>query len=267
MQINSLDCCRPKRRINNFTGNYDSDKKRMPHKHYEQMSDDMLGIRSVIKAHNEVKHSPKGQLLKNMPKITTAFVLTSLALTQPGKLSAKAAAGLGFLTLFKSMDITYNAVNQTIDEHYKNAEPTKENEKNKFFLKTGSFLLTTAILSASAAVGLKAGKKIADKHFGTVANFVKKEAATLANEIDNTKLGKFFSKVVEPFAKKHQKTANAAKTILPFGFLAIGMGTQNILSKSFKEDVKNKSFDNFIKGKLIQAKAREEFDKIDAEEV
>ncbi len=268
MQINNLNCCRPKQRNLNFTGdNVNENKKRMRRKHYEEMSDDVLMARSVIKAHYSTKHSLKGQLLNAMPKITTSLVLTGLTLTQPGKLSAKAAAGLGFLALFKGLNSTFEASDKAVDKLFEKTPKTKENEKNKLMMKAGTFLATTGILSLSALVGFKAGKKIANKHFAPAVNFLKKEASTLASEIDNTKLGKFVQDVVMPFNQKNQKLANLQRTVLPFGILAGGLGVQSALVKSVSKDVKNKSVENYIKGKLIQEKAREDFKKIDALEV
>ena len=268
MQINNLNCCRPKRHINNFTGNYNSeDKQRMRRKHYEEMSDDVLKARSVVKAHYEVKHSPKGQLLNAMPKITTSLILTSLALTQPGKLSAKAAAGLGFLALFKGLDSTFDSSNKAVDKLFKKNETNKDNKKNKTAIKMATFALTSATLSLLAFVGVKSGKKIADKHFAPAIDFFKKEASTLAGEIDNTKLGKFFETKVAPFTEKHKKLTNIAKITAPFGILAGSLGTQVALMKSVSNDVKEKSINNYIKGKLIQQQAREDFEKIDAVEV
>ena len=268
MQINSLECCRPKRRINTFTGEYNSEnKKRMRRKHYKQMNDDVLATRSVIKAHKEVAQSPKGQLIKAMPNISTSLILTSLALAQPGKLSAKAAAGLGFLALFKSIDSTLNTTNEVIEKCFKNVKPTEETEKNKLFLKVGTFFGTAATLSLLAFVGIKSGKKIANKHFAPVVNFAKKEAATLANEIDNTKLGKFFENKVLPFSQKHKKLMSGLKTFAPLGLLIGSMGAQAKLINSASKDIKNKSFENYVKGKLIQEKAREDFDKLEGIEV
>lgn len=268
MQINKLDCSRPKRHINNFKGDINSNNsKRIRRKHYEQMSDDVLKAKSMVKAYYDVKQSPKGQLIKAMPEITTSLLVASLALTQPGKLSAKAAAGLGFLALFKSLNSTQDAVNKAVDKHYEKFTPEKNTEKNKFALKTATFVATSALLSGLAFVGAKAGKKIANKHFSPVVNFIQKESANLANEINNTKLGKFFENKVMPFTQKHHKAASVVKTVLPFGVLAGEIGAQSALLKSAKKDMINKTFENYTKGKLIQEKARQDFDSIDAIEV
>ena len=97
---NTTNCCKP-RKLTTFTGSENSDKasRKVRYKHYEQMSDENLKLKSVLKAHREVQESSKMRLFKAMPEITTALIGTSLALAQPGKLAAKAGAGLGFLVL------------------------------------------------------------------------------------------------------------------------------------------------------------------------
>ena len=269
MQINNIDCLRPKQRINSFKGNSEkSEPKRMRYKHFEQMSDDVLEARSIVKAYHEVKNNPKGQLLNAMPEITTSLVLTSLALTQPGKLSAKAAAGLGFLALYKSINSSYNAASKVVDKKYKNEEPTEANEKSKTLLKLGTFVATSAIVATGAVLGAKAGKKLLNSEkLAPLGDFVKKESNTLANEINGTKLGKLVENKMIPFTQKHPKLANALSFGLPLASLAGGIIGHAKLLKSVSEDIKQKAENNFIKGKIIQAKAREDFDKIDAVEV
>ena len=75
------------------------------YKHYEELSDDVLCARSIIKAHQEVEKSGKMRMFKAIPAISTAIITTSIAITQPGKLAAKAGAGLGFLALSSSVDL------------------------------------------------------------------------------------------------------------------------------------------------------------------
>ena len=264
----TLNCCKPKR-FTTFKGsnNTRSSNRKLRYKHYEQISEEALALQSLMRAHKDVQNSGKMRLLKAMPAITTTLLGTTIALTQPGKLAAKAGAGLGFLALFKSIDSTLNTTNEVIEKCFKNVKPTEETEKNKLFLKVGTFFGTAATLSLLAFVGIKSGKKIANKHFAPVVNFAKKEAATLANEIDNTKLGKFFENKVLPFSQKHKKLMSGLKTFAPLGLLIGSMGAQAKLINSASKDIKNKSFENYVKGKLIQEKAREDFDKLEGIEV
>lgn len=248
----TINCCKPNRYIT-FKGE-DSTKsstRKVRYKHYEQMSDEVLSLRSVLKAHKEVQESNKMRLFKAMPEITTALIGTTIAITQPGKLAAKAAAGLGFLALSKVV----NVVGDKIIEKNKQQENTPDAKK---------VLLTTAKVAlglGAVALGIGVFKNT------KAASFVQKEATQLAKEINSTKLGKFVESKIVPFVTKHAKAVDMVGTVAPFGIIAGSAVAQLNLADSLSNDIKEKATQNFAKGKLIQAQAKAHFDSIDAEEV
>ena len=268
MQINSLECCRPKRRINTFTGEYNSENKnRMRRKHYKQMNDDVLATRSVIKAHKEVAQSPKGQLIKAMPNISTSLILTSLALAQPGKLSAKAARGLGFLVLLKGAD----KISQSVYDSF-NKKSNNETKDKKALIKDSAIKFATAALACTGAVIgslllLKGGKSLLNKVNPNISKFFKGEAKTLAKEINNSKVGKYFEKNINPFISKHQHKFDVASDIIPFIAAFAGIKAQDKLGQSLSKDLCIKAKENYEKGKIVQQLAKEKFDEIEAQEV
>ena len=247
--INTTNCCKP-RRFGTFTGNENSEKtgRRVRYKHYEQMSDEALKLRSVLKAHKDVQESNKMRLFKAMPEITTALIGTSIALAQPGKLAAKAGAGLGFLVL--------------TDVICKGAELiTKHSLKDKDEYSPLEAVAKVGLAVAGTALAIKGVKST--KVFDKASKFIKKEATQLAKEINETKLGKFVEEHVAPFTQKHATKFSLA----PYGVIAASALGQIQLSKGLSKDIKEQASLNYQKGKLIQKEARAHFDSIDAEEV
>lgn len=247
----TINCCKPNGYISFKGEDSKSSTRKVRYKHYEQMSDDVLSLRSVLKAHNEVQKSNKMRLFKAMPEITTALIGTTIALTQPGKLATKAAAGLGFLALSKAV----NVVGDKIIESNK-----KQDDKNasKKVLKTIAKIALGAGAIALGVVALKNSK---------ASSFLEKEAAQLAKEINETKLGKIVENKFVPFTTKHAKAFDVASAVAPFGIIAGSAMTQLNLADSLSKDIKEKATQNFAKGKLIQAQARAHFDSIEAQEV
>ena len=217
---------------------------------------------SIAKANQTVKKSGKMQILKAMPAITTALIGTSLALTQPGKLSAKAATGLGFLVASKALSETYDTVSNTVDR-----KATDKNPKQKISTKLGAYATSVVALTLGAIAITKGSKALFNKALKPAGKFIKKEAQQLANEINNTKLAKFVDNTLNPFIEKHPKATKAFSILAPIGALIAGCSTQINLAKDISKDFKKEANKNFIKGKLIQDIARKEFDSINALEV
>lgn len=246
---NATNCCKP-RKLTTFTGNENSEKagRKVRYKHYEQMSDENLKLKSVLKAHKEVQESSKMRLFKAMPEIATALIGTSIALAQPGKLAAKAGAGLGFLVL---TDVLCKGV-EVLSKKPANKE--KESSPLKTVAKIGLGILGTAL----AVKGAKSTKT-----YKNVAKFVKKEANQLAQEVNNSRFGKFVEEKIVPFTKKHSTKFSLA----PYAIIVGNAFAQLELADSLSKDIKEKASLNYQKGKLIQKQARAHFDSIDAQEV
>lgn len=247
----TINCCKPKRFIS-FKGTESSNKneRRVRGKRYQQMSDDVLKFRSILKAHSDVQNSGKMRMFKALPQITTILLGTSIALTQPGKLAAKAAAGLGFLAL---TDIIPAVINKAVDFSSKD----KEGEQSTPLTLVGKLAATTAVIGL-AAFGLKNTKT-----FNKISKFVKKEASQLADEINNTKLGKKFNEKLAPKIDKNSSKA----LIASFGILTGSSLAQIDLADSLSKDIMQKASENYQKGKFIQAQAKAHYDTIDAPEV
>ena len=258
----TINCCKPNRYIS-FKGQEQSENptRKVRYKHYEQMSDEVLGLRSILKAHNDVQKSNKMRLFKAMPEITTALLGTTIALAQPGKLAAKAGAGLGFLALTSAISVGTNLVSKHMDKVQNQPNETKK-EKTKKVIKTVALAAAAVGAGALAVVGLK--KTNAVKKVG---GFIQGEAQQLTKEINETKLAKFMDEKIVPFAQKHKKATTITKAVAPFAVMAGSLASQIGLADSLSEDIKEKATLNFIKGKKIQAQAREHFDSIDAQEV
>ena len=256
----TINCCKPNR-FTTFKGTEHSDSPRgkVRYKHFEQMSDDMLQLRSVLKAHKDVQESNKMRLFKAMPELTTILLGTTIALTQPGKLAAKAGAGLGFLALTSVLCAGSNAI---ADKFEKNE--TKEKEP----LTAKKVVKAVALTAGAIGVGALAYAGAKNSNFVKKAtNFVSKELKQLTSEINDTKLAKFFDEKVAPFTQKHSKAVNVARTVAPLGVLVGSVASEIALADSLSEDIKDKAKANYEKGKAIQAQARAHFDSIDAQEV
>lgn len=259
MQINQIDnygkCTKPSRKFGNFMGSNDkqTSQERVRYKHFEQMDDDVLAVRSIIKAHKEAEQSTKMKLLKAAPAITAGLTGTVIGLTQPGKLSAKAASGLGFLAALKGADLIIDGFRNA----YKNdiVENPESNKNQKLFmyrfLGIGALALGCASFIKKSAAG----------------EFLSKEASKLAGEINNTKLGKFTLEKIEPFIQKHSKLNSILSIVLPFGTIIGGGISRNKLAKDVVCDIENRANINFEKSKEIQRLAKEEFDAVDAQEI
>lgn len=262
MLINNITkCCKP-RRLYNFKGNEHSDncnKKR--YKHYEELSEDILRAKSILKAQKDVQNSNKMKLYKAMPAITTAALTTTIAITQPGKLSTKVKTGLGFLAIIGAVNTGMDFIKKIIDKKYENKEEGSQNALKKAVLTLGGCLGAGILASA----GIKGIKKISkDTNF---AKFLASEAKQAADEIDSSKLGKFFDEKINPFCKKHQKTIGFIAALAPVAALFSSIKVEDEMAKSLSDDVNKKAMQNYEKGKEIQRIARENFDAVDAIEV
>ena len=248
----TINCCKPKR-FTTFKGTESSKngERRVRGKRYQEMNDDVLKLRSILKAHKDVQNSSKMRTFKALPHITTALLGTSIALTQPGKLAAKAAAGLGFLAL---TDIIPSVVDGAVNIASKTDDKDKKASPVAFFAK----LATITAVAGLAAFGLKNTKT-----FDKVSKFVKKEATQLSNEINNTKLGKAFNKNLASKIDKH----SSKFAIASLGIMAGSSMAQLDLADSLSRDISQKASENYKKGKYIQAQAKAHYDSIDAVEV
>ena len=266
MQINNLNCCKP-RKFMNFKGHEETaQQRRKPrYKHYEQMSDNVLEAYSVMHAHKSVEKSGKMRLFKAIPLIATTIIGTSLALSQPGKLSAKAIVGLGFLTLAKSANDISDTVNDVIDKKFDNRQKNANTKKS--LLKIGSTIATCAAVAVGSIALVKSGKKVLNGINPNVANFFKGEATKLASEIDETKLGKFVENTLNPFISKHENKINIIADTIPFVTAFGAITAQSKLSKSLSKDFRKTAQETFLKGKMIQQVAKQNFDSVDAQEI
>lgn len=248
---NNINCSKP-RHCSSFKGSGTPENAagKMRYKHYEEISDEVLSARCIIQAHKQAENSKKMQLCKAMPVISAAIIGTGLSLAQPGKLATKAAAGLGFLALYKATNKISDLFN-------------KKDDKKKSPIK--DMLLVTGTVLAGAYGAVSLAKKAGDST--KIGGFVKKEIGTLAKEINSTKAGKFVEKTIEPFIEKHKAKVDIA-TIMGSMGIGIGLGiVQGNLAKSVVEDIKKNAKENFQKSKAIQKSAKEHFDSIDAVEV
>jgi len=211
----------------------------------------VLSARSIIKAHQDAQKSSKMCLYKAIPYIATGIVTTSLALTRPGKLSEKAATGLGFLAVMAGI--------KSADNLFKK-DKTKQ-EKAESITALGA--LGAAALGVAAIKKGKSGESI----FGKAVGFMQKEAGQLSKEIDSLKFEKYSKKHIEPFIKKYPKLSFAIPYITTIVTGSMATFSRLNLLKSISHDIKNDACRNFEKGKAIQKAAREHFDSIDAKEV
>ena len=264
MQINNiLNCHKPK----SFTGLKDTGKVR--YKHYEQMSDGMLSAYSMAKAYKDVKDSTKSKLSKAMPIITSTLVATSLAMTQPGKLSSKVSSGVGFLALLSGVNLLSEGISKFAYKHL--SKKADKNDANAKMENSSKANLIGAVGAMGTVVG--AGLAIA-KNKNAILNssskviqFIKGEGQKLASELNNSKLGKKIEESFNPFMARHAKAFNIAKHVAPFGIIVGGTVADSAVKKSISNDFTEKTMQNFIKGKAAQKDAREHFDSIDAIEV
>lgn len=261
MKINetTLNCCKPKR-FNTFTGadSSDTQERKIRAKYFYQMDDETLQLRSLLKAHKDVEKSGKMRIFKAIPAITTGLLGLSISLAQPGKLANKAAAGLGFLALSK---VVCNVGDKIINKIQQNKQENKKTTAKDILLTTAKVTIGAGALIAGA-VALKNTKA-----FEKTSKFITKEARQLAGEINNTKLGKFFENTITPFTKKHASKFNILGNVAPLGII-IGSSLAEVkLMDSLSNDVRQKTIENFKKGKVIQAIARAHYDSINAPEM
>ena len=176
-------------KLMNYTGQENSreQKRNVRYKHYEQMDDKTLKAYSIARAYKKTQNSSKMHLLRAIPLIATTLIGTSLALSQPGKLSAKAAIGLGFLTLAKSTNEISDVVDEVIDEKFVTQKQDKNTNIKKNLLKLGATLTTVLAVAGAGAFAVKNGKKLLTKIAPKTTNFFKGEVSQLTREINNTK--------------------------------------------------------------------------------
>lgn len=255
----TLNCCKPKR-FTTFKGadNTQSSNKKLRYKHYEQISDEALALRSVLKAHKDVQNSGKMRLLKAMPLITTTLLGTTIALTQPGKLAAKAGAGLGFLALSGAIGAGSEMLSDKIEQH----------KKQNNGINPRKLLISTAkVAMGLGAVALGAVMFKNSKTGKTALKFLKKEANQLSKEINETKLAGFVENTFKPFVKKHRKSAEIISTVAPYGIIAGSALSQVKLADGLSKNIKQKADMYYHQGKLIQKEVKAHFDSVEAEEI
>ena len=250
MQINNIaitanKCKKPCNSTSFKANGFDtSEKRKVRYKHYEEMSDDVISLRSILKAHRDAQRSGKMHLYEAIPAITTGIIATSLAITRPGKLSAKAASGLGFLATMAGF----------------NSLSTLAFSKNKEQRKDSYKTIGALGLVGAAATVMKKGN-------GKASEFLTKEVNQLASEINSTKLAEFSSKHIEPFVKKHAGISAYAPILTAITSTVLGGLASVGLMKSISKDIKENACKNFENAKMIQKVAREHFDSVDAVEV
>jgi len=251
----TINCCKPNRFIpfKSIEERSENSGRKPRYKRFVQMSDDVLSLKSIIKAHDEVSQSNKMRLFTALPHITTALLGTTIALAQPGKLAARAAAGLGFLALTNVVSDGISFVARKVDSKKENKNKTLKD----FAIGTAQTVGAIGI-GALALVGIKKASN---------SKFLKNEAIQLAKEINETKLGKIVEEKLNPFVQKNASKFSKFMTYAPLGIALGSTSAQVGLANSLSNDIKVKAVENFAKGKYIQAQARAHFDSIDAEEI
>ena len=260
MQINNItNCHKPK----NFTGLKDT--ARVRYKHYQEMPEEVLQAHSMLKAYKDVKESNKFRLLQAVPAITSTLIATSLALTQPGKLSTKVTKGVGFLVALNGISFVANKMSKITDKIFIGNKENKEEKPFAGFASDMTSLLSSAALIIGAASLVSKNKtEILSTKAGS---FIKSEAEKLVNEINNTKLAQKVENSFNPFMEKHKEAFLKASHIAPLGLIGAQSIANNKLSKSLSKDFLDKTVQNYTKGKTAQKDAREHFNSIDAIEV
>ena len=74
-----------------------SQGKKVRYKHYEQLSDEVLQARSIIKAQQDVENGTKMRLYKAAPIINSMLAVTGLTIAQSKNVYSSMPKGLGFL--------------------------------------------------------------------------------------------------------------------------------------------------------------------------
>ena len=263
MRINNItNCHKPK----NFTGLKDTGKVR--YKHYEEMSEQALSTYSMLEAYKDVKESRKAKLAKAMPAITSTLIATSLALTQPGKLSDKVSTGVGFLALMSGIDFIADKISKFAYKAFSKNQSDDINTRTKNKAKSaiiGTVAATTAVLGGVAA--LAKNKKVILNSSSKTVQFLKSEANKLTQEINNTKLAAKVEETLNPFMKRHKRAFANASVLAPVGLIFGQDVVDSALKKSLTKDLSKKSLQNYIKGKAAQRDARAHFESIDAVEI
>ena len=264
MQVNNiLNCHKPKR----FTGLKDTGKVR--YKHYEQMPDEVLSARSMAKAYCEVRESKKSRLLKAMPAITNTLIATSLALTQPGKLSAKVSTGVGFLALISGMNFVSEKISKYAYTSLQKNNQKKDNKNDapkRLMAAIAGTIGAAGVIFGTAAALAKNKTKILNSS-NKLIQFLKSEGQKFTEELNNSKLGKRIEENLMNRSDSSKKLINKARYILPFGLIAGSAAADSALRTSISNDFSKKAVQNFIKGKAAQQDAKAHFDSIDAIEV
>ena len=258
--------CRKPRHFGSSSATESSYGEKKKYKHFSQMDNDTLMLKSVLKAHDDVSKSNKMKLFKAMPKIAAGIVGTTLAITQTGKLTDKIASGVGFLVAAKVVETVAHGVDNMVDKNWKENNDSKSSIE-KEVVKLGTIVAGSAI----AASALIAGKSSIQNAIGNSSNgfakLLKNDGAKLLDEINTSKLGKFVSEKVMPFEQKHASAVMKAGVIAPLASILGLSAARNKILNSITGDIHKKAVNNFVKGKIIQEIARSDFDKIDAEEV
>ena len=77
-----------------------------------------------------------------------------------------------------------------------------KNENKKALAKTGAFIASVGAVALGATLLSKKGVQALQKHAKPVYDFVQKESKVLAEEINSSKLGKFFEEKFTPCSNK-----------------------------------------------------------------
>ena len=110
-------------------------------------------------------------------------------------------------------------------------------------------------------------KEFVKDSFFEAVNFVSKESAKLANEINSTKLAGFVEKTVSPVIDKHLKLSALGLLAGSVATIAAEAVSSVALLKGMSKDIKQQANDNFEKAKTIQQIARNHFESVNAIEV
>jgi len=276
MKINNLDCCKPKRRNQAFSGESltsgKPENKKIYYKHFYEVPKEDVYNRSVMRAAKKAQNSGKMRIFRALPLISAALVGTSFAITQPGKLTEKLIEGLGFSIIMgmgqKTSLIKDKNIEQTQNEEGEGKTTSQDFKKS--VIESGVVLASTMALLTAGVYALKGGKKLLDKLIPgakeNIKKIVSKDLQSLGNEINSSKLAKFSDNKINPFFEKHEILSD----ILPIATVISGAAGvsagQAKLAQSIEKDFQRNIYFDYSNVRHAQKEARARFDKVDAKE-
>ena len=89
----------------------------------------------------------------------------------------------------------------------------------------------------------------------------------MADEINNSQIGKNFNTVFGKLEQKHSKGLNVFGVLAPIGTIVGSTALELSLANGLSKDIKEKASLHYMRGKAIQKQAKAHFDSIDAQEV